>query len=55
MILELVLFAAAVAGLAAAGRVGLAVVLGAAALVTSALNESQERVYGLPGSATPAA
>ena len=43
---ELVLFAAAAAGLAAAGQPVAAVVLGVAGLVTSLLNDLQERRAG---------
>jgi hypothetical protein len=43
VVIELVLFAAAVGALVAAGQPVLAVVLGVAALVTSLLNASQER------------
>ena len=43
---ELVLFAAAAAGLAAAGQPVAAVVLGVAGLVTSLLNDLQERLAG---------
>jgi hypothetical protein len=43
VVIELVLFGAAVGGLAVAGQPVLAVVLGIAALVTSLLNASQER------------
>ena len=49
VLIELVLFGAAVAVIAAAGQPWLAVVLGVAALATSLLNESQERHLGLPG------
>jgi hypothetical protein len=44
--IELVLYAAAAAGLAAAGQPVAAVVLGLAGLVTSLLNEVQERQAG---------
>jgi Protein of unknown function (DUF2568) len=44
--IELVLFAAAAAALAAAGQPLAAAVLGAAGLVTSLLNEAQERRAG---------
>ena len=44
--IELVLFAAAAAGLAAAGQPVAAVVLGVAGLVTSLLNDLQERRAG---------
>ena len=44
--IELVLYAAAAAGLAAAGQPVAAVVLGVAGLVTSLLNEVQERQAG---------
>jgi hypothetical protein len=44
--IELVLFAAATAALAAAGQPVAAVVLGAVGLVTSLLNEAQERRAG---------
>jgi hypothetical protein len=43
VVIELVLFGAAVGGLAAAGQPLLAVVLGVAGLATSLLNASQER------------
>jgi hypothetical protein len=43
VVIELVLFGAAVGGLTVAGQPALAVVLGVAALVTSLLNASQER------------
>ena len=43
VVIELVLFGAAVGGLTVAGQPVLAVVLGVAALVTSLLNASQER------------
>jgi hypothetical protein len=43
VVIELVLFGAAVGALAVAGQPVLAVVLGVAALVTSLLNASQER------------
>ena len=44
--IELVLYAVAAVGLAAAGQQVAAVVLGVAGLVTSLLNESQERRAG---------
>jgi len=44
--IELVLYAFAAVGLAAAGQRVAAVVLGVAGLVTSLLNESQERRAG---------
>jgi hypothetical protein len=43
VVIELVLFGAAVGGLTVAGQPALAVVLGVAALITSLLNASQER------------
>jgi hypothetical protein len=53
--LELVLFGTAAVLLAAAGQPWLAVVLAVVAVVTSVLNEAQERTVGLPGAGTPAA
>jgi hypothetical protein len=44
--IELVLFGVAAAALAAAGQPGAAVVLGVAGVVTSLLNEAQERRAG---------
>lgn len=48
--IEVLLFGAAVTGLALTGHRWLAASLGVVALATSLLNESQERQLGLPGS-----